>query len=84
MSSEEYKEINEFFAARKAKEQKRRMDYAISKLNDIGIMPNYKDCSLLEFEHNENLIKYFPHSGWFTGKSVKDGRGIKNLLKQLI
>ena len=28
-------------------------------------------------------VKFFPYSGWHTGKSIKDGRGIENLLKQL-
>jgi hypothetical protein len=29
------------------------------------------------------LVKFFPYSGWHTGKSIVDGRGIKKLLAQL-
>jgi len=25
----------------------------------------------------------WPYTGWFSGKGVKDGRGIKKLLKQI-
>ena len=41
------------------------------------------DGTTLIFEYNGNTIRYFPYSGWHSGKGIKDGRGIKNLLKQL-
>jgi len=30
-----------------------------------------------------STINFFPYSGWHSGKSIEDGRGFKNLLKQL-
>lgn len=37
----------------------------------------------IEFYFNDRKITLYPYSGWFTGKTIKDGRGIDNLLKQL-
>jgi len=38
----------------------------------------------ITIQHNGGqVVKIYPYSGWFTGKGVKDGRGIKNLLKQI-
>lgn len=38
---------------------------------------------MIEFEYKGHIVKYFPYSGWATGKTIKDGRGLDNLLKQL-
>lgn len=37
----------------------------------------------LTFDFNGNTITYFPYSGWHSGKGIKPGRGVHNLLKQL-
>ncbi len=37
----------------------------------------------IEFDFNGSKIKFYPYSGWATGKTIKDGRGLENLLKQL-
>ena len=37
----------------------------------------------ITFTHKGSLIKFFPYSGWHSGKTIKDGRGLKNLLEQL-
>ena len=39
--------------------------------------------TLLSFEFKNCLILFYPYSGWATGKTIKDGRGLKNLLKQI-
>jgi hypothetical protein len=39
---------------------------------------------LIEFTYNGNVIKYFPYSGWATGVGIEDGRGLQNLLNQLV
>lgn len=38
----------------------------------------------ISFDYNGHQVVYYPYSGWATGKSIKDGRGLQNLLKQLI
>ena len=60
-----------------------RRDYAIKALHDAGIDDIYRDETKIQFEHNSNKITLYFYSGWFTGKGIKDGRGIENLLKQL-
>jgi len=37
----------------------------------------------LEFEYNGSIVRFWPYSGWFAGKSILDGRGFKHLLKQI-
>jgi hypothetical protein len=61
----------------------KRMDIAIEKLAELNISATRISDSELEFEWKGNMIKYWPYSGWHTGKGIKDGRGLQNLLKQL-
>ncbi len=37
----------------------------------------------ITFLYKDNLITFFPYSGWAIGKEIKTGRGLQNLLKQL-
>lgn len=37
----------------------------------------------LIFEYNGNKIRLYPYTGWLTGKGIKVGRGLQELLKQL-
>jgi hypothetical protein len=37
----------------------------------------------IEFYHKGYLVYFYPYSGWHSGKSIKDGRGLQNLLKQI-
>lgn len=61
-----------------------RIEYAIGQLHLAGIQSIVvikENC--IEFDFKNHQVKFFPYSGWFTGKSVKDGRGIQNLLNQI-
>lgn len=42
-----------------------------------------KDMRALVIYHKGERVVYYPYSGWASGKSIKDCRGLKNLLKQL-
>jgi len=61
----------------------KRFEYAISQLEKMGYYIAYKDDTKIRFEFNNHIVTLFPYSGWHTGKSIQDGRGLKNLLKQL-
>jgi hypothetical protein len=38
----------------------------------------------LQFAHTRgHIINYFPYSGWHSGSTIKDGRGLKKLLRQI-
>lgn len=61
----------------------KRMEYAMKELTKIGIAPLIISNKRIEFEFKGESVMLYPYSGWFTGKSVQDGRGIEKLLKQL-
>jgi hypothetical protein len=65
--------------ARKLEEKK--AEEALWALDSFS--PSKVSDGEINFEHKGHLIKYFPLTEWFTGKTVTDGRGLKNLLKQL-
>lgn len=60
-----------------------RMEEAKRKIG--AICPNlYSQTSnSISFDFNGSKVTYYPYSGWATGKSIVDGRGLENLLNQL-
>lgn len=60
-----------------------RMDYAVSEIMKLGYIVTHQDETKLQFEFKGENVTMFPYTGWHTGKSITDGRGIKNLLKQI-
>jgi len=63
-------------------EPKRILD-ASMEISDKGCDIMHVTDKEITFRYKDETVKYFPYSGWATGKSIKDGRGLKNLLKQL-
>lgn len=61
----------------------KRMEEAKRKIG--AIIPNLYDqtSNSISFDFNGHKVTYFPYSGWATGKSINDGRGLENLLKQI-
>lgn len=61
-----------------------RLFTALMELGKLDCVTDIVSSSkLIEFTYKENVIKYYPYSGWATGRGIKDGRGLQNLLKQL-
>lgn len=60
-----------------------RMDYAQRQIEKLGYKVNRVSDNQLRFEFKDSTINFFPYSGWASGATIKDGRGIKNLLKQI-
>lgn len=60
-----------------------RKEFAIIQLDKLGIELTDEDDAEINFEWKGKTVKFFPYTGWHTGKSIKDGRGLQNLLKQL-
>lgn len=60
-----------------------RIDYARQELKKLGIKIAFQNDTRIEFYHRGSVVKLYPYSGWHCGKSIKDGRGINKLLKQL-
>lgn len=61
----------------------KRMDYAMTQLRRRGYKPVQHGHDLITFMYKGQEIKLFPYSGWHTGKTINDGRGIGRLLSQL-
>jgi hypothetical protein len=62
----------------------KRYQYAKNKLAELGIELTYEHDQYIQFIWNGNKITHYNYTGWHTGKGIKDGRGIENLLKQLV
>ena len=61
-----------------------RLQTAINEIQRLGLTILNCTDKMIEFEYKGQPVKYFPYSGWATGKSIQDGRGLKNLIKQLV
>lgn len=60
-----------------------RIEYAIKRIEQLGYVVNSTTCKSIEFEFKGSMITYFPYSGWASGKTIKDGRGLENLVNQI-
>lgn len=60
-----------------------RIQKAIDELTKIGIKLEYQDDTEIWFYWKGSRVKFWPYSGWHSGRSIKDGRGLKELIKQL-
>lgn len=61
----------------------KRMDFAIEELAKINIQCFHRDSKKIKFLFKGKEVTFYPYSGWHTGKSINDGRGLKTLLDQL-
>lgn len=61
----------------------KRMQYARNQITTLGYYVTEIDATTLQFMFRGSPITLYPYSGWFTGFTVTDGRGLKNLLKQI-
>ena len=60
-----------------------RFGYALNELIRLNIEIDLITDNCIEFTFNNERVKLFPFTGWHSGKSIKDGRSIKNLINQL-
>lgn len=61
-----------------------RMAYArerLTTLTEVDITETTDKRIVFTFKNKK--VTFYPYSGWFSGKSVKPGRGIDYLLQQL-
>jgi hypothetical protein len=61
----------------------KRMEFDKRAVIKLGFEIIEETSTYFSFIFRGEKVKMFPYSGWHTGKTVKDGRGIKNLLKQI-
>lgn len=60
-----------------------RFAVAKQKIVDLGYEIISETTTELNFKFNGSNIKFFPYSGWHTGRSIIDGRGLQKLLNQI-
>ncbi len=63
--------------------QPKRMQWAINEITDRGYEVFNQTDTFLQFVFKGSLVTLYVYSGWHTGKSIKDGRGLENLLRQI-
>lgn len=71
------------FKDRQNKLEPVRLERAIMGITNLGLKITSITQKMIEFEFKGSTVRFFPYSGWATGKTIKDGRGLNNLLKQL-
>lgn len=63
--------------------QPERIAAGKAELEKLGVQIVYRCDTRIDFMFKGHKVQFFPYSGWHTGKSIKDGRGLKHLLDQL-
>ena len=61
----------------------KRMEYARNQITALGYEITEGNATTLKFTFKGSTVTLFPYSGWHTGKTIQDGRGIGKLLKQI-
>jgi len=61
----------------------KRMDFAKKTIESAGYVVTVVSSTHLQFEYMGHTVNFFPYSGWASGSTIKDGRGLKKLLKQI-
>lgn len=61
----------------------KRIEYAVKELQKRKLLITKRDDKMIQFNWLGSIVTLFPYSGWHSGKTVKDGRGINKLLKQI-
>lgn len=80
----EWDEWNEEKRKVRDAKEKDRMTYAANMITDLGYPCRWDQLTkCLSFEYKGATVKFFPFTGWHTGKTIKDGRGLNRLLKQI-
>ena len=78
------KEYGELMREIRKQKEPLRIGYALKKISELGFICEIDEGNkCIQFIYKGGLVRFFPHTGWATGKTIKDGRGINNLLKQI-
>ena len=78
------KEYGDLLKERRKGMEMDRMDYAKKKFEERGIVYIHNEnIKALEFAYKGCVIRFFPYTGWASGRTIQDCRGIGNLLKQI-
>ena len=60
-----------------------RIEYCKNEIQKLGYEIIYETNVYIQFMFKGHKITLYPYSGWHTGKSIKDGRGIQKLIEKI-
>lgn len=81
-SSEFYHQSREQHQARRKEVTPIRMKIAMDKFKGLGITAEQKDDNCIAITHNGINADFFPYTGWWSGKGIGSGRGLRNLTRK--
>jgi hypothetical protein len=61
----------------------KRMAFAKNVITHLGYEITFESEKELRFIFKGETVYCFPFTGWHTGKSITDGRGIQKLINQI-
>lgn len=61
----------------------KRMEFAKSEITKKGYEVTELGKTELRFEFKGKTVYFFPYSGWASGSTIKNGRGLNKLLNQI-
>lgn len=61
----------------------KRMEFAKNAIEFCGHEIYDENSTSFRFMFKGSPVIVYPYSGWFSGKTVEDGRGISKLIKQI-
>ena len=62
---------------RQAQLEPRRIEVAIAEIQKFGYEVTQVDSTQIQFKYKGHTVNYWPYSGWASGGSIQDGRGLK-------
>jgi hypothetical protein len=68
---------------KEARLQPKRIQTAIDELQKLGFEIYNITTTSIQFQFKGERVVFFPYSGWHTGKTIVDGRGLDKLLNQI-
>ena len=68
---------------RETKLQPLRMKHAVEEIKKLGYEVTVLGNTTIIFYYKKGKVTFYPYSGWHSGRTIKDGRGLGNLLNQL-
>lgn len=73
----------EHFKDERKEKEAQRMEFAKTELAKHSKEIIEENETTLIISHNGQRIKFFPYTGYFNGKGIAGGRGIKKLIEQI-
>lgn len=69
--------------ARRNAFKEERMAHALRRIGRAGYTVRQVNDLELQFLYHGEIVRFYPYTGWATGKSITDGRGIQRLIDQI-